>query len=203
MKPRILVAALVAAPLLVVAASAGADEPPPDDTPPDVSITSPKDGASFPAGTATVTVDVEADDRDSGVTRVRLFIDGKEIATDESKPWQFESVAIEPGDHELTAEADNYDGAKGKSSAVEISVEAATAPEAEPEAKDAPSEDTPAAAKSEDAPKVAEAKAAEAKADEPEAKDGCFASARPRSLAGSGIALLFALFAGLMLRRRK
>lgn len=166
------------------AAVVHADEVPPDDTPPEVSITAPEDGASFPAGTASLTVYVAAADEDSGVGWVRLYVDGTEVGKAASPPWRFESIAITPGEHELVAEAQNYEGSAANATA-KIRVEA---PPTTAEA------DAPRADGGESKPKSG--------GDKADARDGCFASARPRSLAGSGIALLFAVFAGLMLRRR-
>ena len=157
---------------------AAADEPPPDESPPKVAITTPSDGASFPAGSAALTVEVDAKDAQTGVSTVWLFIDDKEVAKLDKAPYEFESVPISAGAHTLVAKAANWDGAKAESAAVKI-----TWADSNPEPKSA-----------------AESKSkADANAD---TKDGCFASARPRSLAGSGVALLFAVFAGLMLRRR-
>ena len=161
-----------------------ADEPPPDDSPPDVSITTPQDGATFPDGTAALTVEVDAKDEQTGVTTVWLFVDDEEVATLRKAPYKFESVPMSAGPHTLVAKASNWDGKKGQSDPVKITWAAKA------EAKS----DAESDAKAESKPK------SDAK---PDAKDGCFASARPRSLAGSGIALMFAVFAGLMLRRRR
>lgn len=154
-----------------------ADEPPPDESPPDVSITTPQDGATFPDGTAGLTVEVAAKDEQTGVTTVWLFVDDKEVASLREAPYKFESVPMSAGPHTLVAKASNWDGGKAESDPVEITWAA------KPDAESDPKSESKSESK-------------------PDAKDGCFASARPRSLAGSGIALMFAIFAGLMLRRR-
>jgi len=165
--------------LVAVVPTVRADEPPPDETPPDVSITTPADGATFPAGTASITVEVSAVDPQSGVTRVGLKVDGKTVGTDTRTPWVFESIKLEPGAHTLVATADNYDGEVGTSKSVKVTLAASPQGGKSKEAGvTPPSDPTP-----------------------PTAEDGCFASMRPRS-AVPGIALFFAVAAGFMLRRR-
>ena len=178
-------AAVVGFALATIVSTARADEPPPDETPPDVSITTPTDGASFPAGTATLSVEVAAADPHSGVNRVELKIDGKSVGKDTRAPWVFESVALTPGEHTLVATADNYDGRVGTSKPVKITLAASATKNAT--TKDAATKNAPADVKPDATPDAA--------------ADGCFASTRPRS-AVPGIALLFAVAAGFMLRRR-
>jgi hypothetical protein len=195
---------------LVVSSTASADALPPDDTPPEVSIESPADGLELPAGTTTITVEVTAEDPQTGIYEVELKVDGTKVATDDEAPFVFADVALTPGRHEIVASAHNNDGGHEDSTPVSVVV-AEAAPEPTPEAKAEPEPEPEAKAEAEPAEVKSEAKAdakppaakpADAK-DTPDAKDGCFASARPRSLAGSGVAFAIALFAGLTLRRRR
>jgi hypothetical protein len=76
-----------------------------DYTPPAVVLTGPAAGA-FVSGAVTLTAD--AVDRLSGVTRVKWFLDGVEIATDgQGEPWEatWNSAGVPDGSHKLFAKA--------------------------------------------------------------------------------------------------
>ena len=76
-----------------------------DYTPPAVVLTGPAAGA-FVSGAVTLTAD--AVDRLSGVTRVKWFLDGVEIATDgNGEPWEaiWNSAGVPDGSHKLFAKA--------------------------------------------------------------------------------------------------
>jgi hypothetical protein len=182
-----------------------------DPTPPKVEIAKPSARTELPAGTTKTTIEVTAEDEESGIGEVRLLVDGKTVRTLGNEPWVFADIELTAGSHEIVAEAVNGFVEEATSEPITIVVAAAPAPapeEAKVEPVAAKAEPTPAPAEKADAktpePAKAEpAKAEPAKADpKPAASDGCFASARPRSLIGSGVAFAFAVLAGLMLRRR-
>ncbi|MFB6346160.1 MAG: Ig-like domain-containing protein [bacterium] len=74
-----------------------------DNTPPDVtSITNPSDGDTV---SDTVSIEVNASDTESGLNKVEFLVDGADIGTDKSSPYQVDwsSSSVPDGDHVLTA----------------------------------------------------------------------------------------------------
>lgn len=94
---------------------------PPDTTPPTVAITSPADQATFTPAPANVTITIDANDVGWGLQEVALLIDGNQIATDPSAPYEFEAEFPE-GVYELVAVARDYAGLETASAAVNIGV---------------------------------------------------------------------------------
>jgi hypothetical protein len=194
---------------LLQPAIASADALDDDPTPPKVEIAKPAARTELPAGTTKATIEVTAQDEESGIGEVRLLVDGKTVRTLENEPWVFADIELTAGPHEIVAEAVNGFVEEAASEPITIVVAAAPAPaEAKVEPVAAKAEPTPAPAEKADAKTPEPAKSEPAKAEpaksepKPAASDGCFASARPRSLIGSGVAFAFAVLAGVMLRRR-
>jgi hypothetical protein len=87
---------------------------------PDVSITSPLNGASFTSGEV-VNVAVDASDEDGTIAQVELFANDVKVSDDATAPYQFEWTAA-AGQVNLMAVATDNDGAKDTSSIVTISI---------------------------------------------------------------------------------
>lgn len=98
----------------------GISPPPPDITPPNVAITSPKDGATVSGG---ITVTVDAGD-DVAVSKVELYKNGALFAVDFDAPYEFywDTTCDPDGVYALTAKA--YDKANnvGESNTVSVNV---------------------------------------------------------------------------------
>lgn len=195
---------------LLQPATAVADALDDDPTPPKVEIAKPAARTELPAGTTKATIEVTAQDEESGIGEVRLLVDGKTVRTLESEPWVFADIELTVGAHEIVAEAVNGFVEEATSEPITIVVAAAPAP-AEAKVEPAAAKAEPVQAEPVQAEPVkaepaktepAEPEPAKAEPAKPAASDGCFASARPRSLIGSGVAFAFAVLAGLMLRRR-
>lgn len=94
--------------------------PPADKQAPAVSISSPADGAAV---SGDVTVTVAATDN-VGISKVTLYVDGKEAGTTATAPYSFtwSSAAVGDGAHTLVANAYDAAGNVGKSSAVRVNV---------------------------------------------------------------------------------
>jgi len=227
LSPSLLAAASLGA--CLVSASAFADAPPPDETPPEVSIVTPKSGSAVPAGTKGITVEVTAVEEESGVTWVKLEVDGKSVAKLEEEPWVFRSVSLEPGEHTLVATAHNYDGGIGKSAKVKVTWPEAPKAEAPKEVKPEPPADTKLvdakAPQGEDSAKAApgssdtkptdtkptdtkptdtkpaDTKPTDTKPADKADKKGCSVSAVGPSWGGAGVAFGLAIVAGFVLRR--
>jgi regulation of enolase protein 1 (concanavalin A-like superfamily) len=90
-------------------------------SPPTVELSSPADGAVFPAF-ATVALDTDVSD-DGLVARVDFFAGSQRIATDMTAPFSFDWVLPPSGAHVLTAVATDDQGASTISPAVSITVE--------------------------------------------------------------------------------
>jgi acid phosphatase type 7 len=106
--------------------SVGAAGRPPDRKPPTVSVTSPSAGAVL---SGTVTLGASAADR-SGVTQVKWFVDGREVAWDgDGSPWTrpWDSATVPDGSHQLFAKAADAAGNWGTSASVSITVANGTA----------------------------------------------------------------------------
>jgi subtilisin family serine protease/spore germination cell wall hydrolase CwlJ-like protein len=97
-----------------------------DGTPPTVSLTAPAAGVSI---SGTVEVNASADDN-VGVTRVDFFKDGSFIAADTTAPFGiiWDSAAVTPGTHSLTAKAYDAAGNTTTSAAVSVTVLDVTPP---------------------------------------------------------------------------
>lgn len=72
--------------------------------PPDVSITSPTDGASYTT-LQSINVDASASDPDGVVSQVEFFVDGNSIGTDNTSPFGTSWTPASFGTYVLTAEA--------------------------------------------------------------------------------------------------
>jgi chitodextrinase len=90
----------------------------PDTTAPDVSITSPADGATIATGPTTV--EATATDN-TGVTSVEFFVDGVSIGDDSTSPYAADWTPAE-GVYALTAVASDAAGNTGTSSVVDVTV---------------------------------------------------------------------------------
>jgi chitodextrinase len=97
----------------------------PDTVAPQVSVTSPQDGDSVPAGTVTLTADA-TDNR--GVESVDFLVDGSVVGSDTSAPYSFSWTAA-AGQHTITAKATDAAGNVGTSATVSVDV---TAPDTTP-----------------------------------------------------------------------
>ncbi len=93
---------------------------------PDVSITSPVDGATL-ATPGDITINATASDQGGNVTSVAFFANGQPISTDTSSPYTATWSNVPAGAYTLTAVATDNDGAMTTSSAVHVTV-AANAP---------------------------------------------------------------------------
>ena len=94
--------------------------PPPDTTVPTAQITSPSNGATV---SGTVNVAVTAADN-VAVSRVELLVDGTQVASDTSAPYQFSwnTAALSNGTHTLQARAVDAASNAGLSSIVSVTV---------------------------------------------------------------------------------
>ncbi len=77
---------------------------PPTNTPPQVTLTAPGSGQSFPAGTTSVTLSANATDNVS-VQRVEFRVDGTLVNTDTSAPYSFTATGLAAGNHTWSATA--------------------------------------------------------------------------------------------------
>lgn len=89
---------------------------------PQVSITSPKPGASF-ASPASISIASNATDLDGTVKRVEFYVDQTLAGTSTVSPFGLTSVNIAPGVHSLTAKAFDNLGGSSTSPAVTISAD--------------------------------------------------------------------------------
>jgi uncharacterized protein (TIGR03382 family) len=90
-------------------------------TPPTVTITSPANNATLPAGPVAVTVD--ASDA-SGVVKVEMYVDTALKSTLVASPWSFDLLGVSAGAHQLVAKATDLYGTVGTSAAVTVTVSA-------------------------------------------------------------------------------
>ena len=74
----------------------------PGNQPPVVNLTSPSEGATFPAG-STVTLRASASDPDGAVTSVEFRVDGALVATDTEAPYVFTVSGLAAGAHAAQA----------------------------------------------------------------------------------------------------
>jgi len=91
------------------------------DAPPTVSLTSPKDGASF-GKPANVTFTADASDPDDGVAKVSFFLDGQWIGGSTQAPYSFTWTNTAPGVHTVVARAVDTWGLTTTSKAVRFTV---------------------------------------------------------------------------------
>ena len=95
--------------------------------PPDVSLTSPQDGATL-ATPGDITVNATASDNDGTVASVSFYANGVLISTDTTSPYSATWSNAAPGPYALTAVATDDQGATTTSSAVNVTVAANTPP---------------------------------------------------------------------------
>jgi len=93
-------------------------------TPPNTSITSPSNGATFTAG-ATITINASASDPDGTVSKVAFYQNGNLLGEDTSSPYSYSWSGAAAGNYNLTAVATDNDNASTTSSAVSITVQSA------------------------------------------------------------------------------
>ena len=89
--------------------------------PPDVSITSPANNASYTAP-ASMTINASASDSDGTVSRVDFYAGGTLLGSDASSPYSFNWTAVAAGSYSLTAVAVDNGGASTRSGAVNVTV---------------------------------------------------------------------------------
>ncbi len=94
--------------------------------PPDVSITTPVNGATLPTGE--VTVSATASDQGGTVTSVAFFANGQPIGTDNTSPYSVTWSNVAAGTYGLTAVATDNEGETTTSSAVNVTVAPNTPP---------------------------------------------------------------------------
>jgi len=88
---------------------------------PTVSITSPRDGQSFPFK-PTIAIEATASDTDGAVTSVQFFDGATALGTDQTSPYTYSWRNVSSGAHTLTAKATDNAGAVTTSSQVAITV---------------------------------------------------------------------------------
>jgi hypothetical protein len=93
--------------------------------PPRVGITSPANGASFTAP-ANVTIQTQATDSDGSIARVDFLNNGTRVGSDSSAPYSMTLTNLSAGNYSIVARATDNLGATADSSAVNLSVAAAT-----------------------------------------------------------------------------
>lgn len=99
-------------------------------TPPSVTITSPSDGASFPAGSS-IAISATANDPDGTVAQVQFFDGATSLGVATSSPYSVTTV-LAAGGHMLTAVATDNLGATGTSAMVMITVQNSNVPRRSP-----------------------------------------------------------------------
>ena len=93
--------------------------------PPTVTINSPLDNSSFPAG-APITLDATASDVDGTITKVEFYDNNVKFLTDSTAPYMYTSTDAPPGNYNITARAFDNDGDSAVSSLVRMTVVACT-----------------------------------------------------------------------------
>ncbi|MEO8387807.1 Ig-like domain-containing protein [Polaromonas sp.] len=96
-------------------------------TPPTVSITSPANGAAFPAG-ATISGAASAADSDGRITKVEVYIGSTLLGSDSTAPYTFTRTNVPAGSYSITVRAYDNSGAVTTSSPVVITVGGANTP---------------------------------------------------------------------------
>ncbi|WP_255429862.1 glycoside hydrolase family 48 protein [Streptomonospora sp. PA3] len=92
-----------------------------ENAPPEVSLTSPQDGATFLAG-EDIELAADASDSDGSVAQVVFEADGTEIATDDTAPYTATWSGAETGPYSVTATAVDDAGAETTSSPIAVEV---------------------------------------------------------------------------------
>ncbi|MDO6430725.1 lamin tail domain-containing protein [Flavitalea sp. BT771] len=92
---------------------------------PAVIITSPVNGASYPAGTK-VTVQAQATDSDGQVMKVEFFNAGVRFAVDSMAPYEVAAADVEPGNYLVTARATDDKGDTAVSDTVHVTITGCT-----------------------------------------------------------------------------
>ena len=93
--------------------------------PPTVALTSPANGATFPAA-STITLTASASDPENQMGRVEFYRGSALLGTDTSSPYAFTWSSVPAGSYTLTAVAFDADGGQTTSSAVTITVNTAS-----------------------------------------------------------------------------
>ena len=93
----------------------------PHNNPPNVSITSPSNGAEYTEGD-NVTINADASDGDGSVSKVEFFRGSTKIGEDTSSPFSVTWNNVPQGNYTLTAKATDDDGATTTSSGINITV---------------------------------------------------------------------------------
>jgi glucose/arabinose dehydrogenase len=99
----------------------------PANMPPSASISSPANGATFPAA-ANIPINVSAADADGTVARVEFYQGTTRLGEDTTSPYSFTWNNVAPGSYTLTARATDNQGAMTTSAAVNITVQSSTPP---------------------------------------------------------------------------
>ena len=94
---------------------------------PSVSLTSPANNATFTAP-ATIALAANASDADGTITKVEFYSGSTKLGEDATSPYQFSWAAVGTGTYTLTVKAIDNQGATAISTAVVITVSAATPP---------------------------------------------------------------------------
>jgi hypothetical protein len=88
---------------------------------PVVTITSPANGTTYPAGT-TIDLNATASDPDGSIVKVEFYNNGIKFAQDSTAPYQFTGNEVYPADYVLTAKAFDNNGDSAVSDTVRITV---------------------------------------------------------------------------------
>ena len=99
----------------------GSDPSGTSNQPPNVSITSPANNASYTAP-ASMTINASASDSNGTVSRVDFYAGGTFLGSDASSPYSFNWTAVAAGSYSLTAVAVDNGGASTTSGAVNVTV---------------------------------------------------------------------------------
>jgi uncharacterized protein YjiK len=92
-------------------------------TPPVVTITSPTNNTTLPAGSS-VTLTATATDANGTITKVEFYVGGVKFATDSISPYTLTSTNVEAGTYVLTAKAFDNNGDSALSTPVTITLTA-------------------------------------------------------------------------------
>jgi hypothetical protein len=92
---------------------------------PTVTITSPVNGTSYPAG-ARVTVQAQATNSDGQIARVEFFNAGVRFAVDSIAPYEVTAADVEPGNYFVTVKATDDKGDTAVSDTVHITITGCT-----------------------------------------------------------------------------
>jgi hypothetical protein len=111
---------------LSAAQQGSAGIPPPAPVPPEVSITSPANGATLTG--ETVQLEASASDSDGTVTQVAFYANGSLVATATASPWNATWTNVAPGTYDLTAVATDSSGLSTTSATVSITVQSEPTP---------------------------------------------------------------------------